>query len=1574
MSGYAPAARRAEAETKPSRPSARPASSAGMPRFLQRQEPAAGQLELGNADSPLEAAARRGAGAGASDGGGSNTPGGAAGGGSALPPRAAGLVRRATGGAGVPLPRHLRREFETRVGADLSAVRVHTDSPAAMAARALGAKAFTVGQHVAFAPGRYAPGTAAGRRLLGHELSHTAQHRRGAAPAAPEQRDPDERPPQSSLAIGLWGMTFTPQGEATYRAGDRGVQVIAVALRRLIGEAYQPGLERHFYSAYRRRHGDPVLSGRLAGEDAGDAMVEFTIRAQPAFALVRWLDDGGAGDVYVALTDEQRDLLALAVGADQAWTALLEAARQLDLAIPAWFSQSIFAAEIASRRRLLREFMTAQDRYEQQPSAATREARLEAAAEIFRSIQNGVLILEAIREDASLLPEPNSRDAALVHIAYISIWPATPESSSREFAGVMLRSAIAAPRDPANGLSAARFLTYLRTQPALTREALSSSEARRELLLRYAHFIERSFSLPGQTGDQQLSDDPARLASDPPHEAHLSSYPQLQPPFFDAATGTGHKFSMSIHFPTVFDAFATYSYRFDRIRVPDDEFVGAVNESTPGDAPSWGEVYAADMVMASRYLAADVRRGIDRFGQEWGPPGQALGAAVLVGAMRYVGTSISTLLKILTEPRWEATFVFPEDGLYVVRCNAVRHNREEAEVTRPPSVAYLPVLARHPREMAERRVQAAQSAAERERQRLWELQELLAQPVTWIDQEVLEAEYAALSASHGDVEDLYGYQRREIARQLVELEAQIIAPYDRSDSRARTLLRIHPLADRAAQLRRQLEQIDNILDTRRRRWTEHGITTIAERLTASFVSDQGQVVNLVLEAVDRTPDGVSQPKTYYVADATTPSGGDEQATADTRAAAILEALVTMLEEGDGYGRGELVVLIDGQTWHRRIEAGSTKLLMEAVEHLATIASIAAIAAAPFTGGSSLYLLIPIGIIGAIPSAYRIARRVEDETFRWDLQMVMDFVNIVSAAVGVGQVGAAAWVVWLGRSLMVTGFGLDGLNMVLLGAQVIEQIDATRGLPEGERAARISQILGGALFQLGITAAGSLASRRYQQQAEAGRAPDVDVSEPRSAADVDVGPRSTMAGAGWETLPAPPARRAAPDLPPPTDPNSPEHLFALLEGGVEPTLPPSGRAPTPAARPRSRSTIQRGITSPHEAYRIYNETLAVADGREVAIYYNRNSNEYMVRIGSETDVAAYGAGWVTLVHFHPNPTEGLTFRLPAPADFEGLLQRALSGPVREFVEFDIPGVGRGRTEFGIDLDAADPIFIRISHPGGEQQVIRFRDTGDYTSYWGERTVYVEPGSPTHQQMLDNIGAWIRERRGGDVPDPSTPGAGSTMAGLRAWIRARRGRRHSERLRRAGAALPEGPIADEQMLGFLRQADQHPLRQQMRELAELQGDHPGPGSPLTMEHVSSLLEAFRAETGMRVVVTAEASGVNLRPGEGGSTEGQIRIEPGIRDRPEVLFAELSHDINAYLASRTQRLPLRDMPELASVPDRGAINLRDYFHAGRILDYATFRRLSVDEAIAEIRAEPFEALMRLQGWIQRVERGGP
>lgn len=74
-----------------------------------------------------------------------------------------------------------RSFFEDRFDADFSQVRVHTDAPAAALAEAIGAKAFASGADIAFAPGRYAPGSARGRELLAHELAHVAQQRSGGA-------------------------------------------------------------------------------------------------------------------------------------------------------------------------------------------------------------------------------------------------------------------------------------------------------------------------------------------------------------------------------------------------------------------------------------------------------------------------------------------------------------------------------------------------------------------------------------------------------------------------------------------------------------------------------------------------------------------------------------------------------------------------------------------------------------------------------------------------------------------------------------------------------------------------------------------------------------------------------------------------------------------------------------------------------------------------------------------------------------------------------------------------------------------------------------------------------------------------------------------------------------------------------------------------------------------------------------------------------------------------------------------------------------------------------------------------
>ena len=99
---------------------------------------------------------------------------------------------------GQPLAADARAFMEVRFGHSFAAVRVHDDACAAGAAAGIAARAFTVGQHVAFARGQYAPASAAGRRLLAHELAHVLQQT-GGAPLV--QRDAMESDPDIALIL-----------------------------------------------------------------------------------------------------------------------------------------------------------------------------------------------------------------------------------------------------------------------------------------------------------------------------------------------------------------------------------------------------------------------------------------------------------------------------------------------------------------------------------------------------------------------------------------------------------------------------------------------------------------------------------------------------------------------------------------------------------------------------------------------------------------------------------------------------------------------------------------------------------------------------------------------------------------------------------------------------------------------------------------------------------------------------------------------------------------------------------------------------------------------------------------------------------------------------------------------------------------------------------------------------------------------------------------------------------------------------------------------------------------------------
>jgi len=83
----------------------------------------------------------------------------------------------ASRGGGRPLERAVRQHLEPSVGESLGDVRVHTGEGAAALARAVSARAFTVGSDIFFASGEYRPGSGGGNELIAHELAHVVQQR-----------------------------------------------------------------------------------------------------------------------------------------------------------------------------------------------------------------------------------------------------------------------------------------------------------------------------------------------------------------------------------------------------------------------------------------------------------------------------------------------------------------------------------------------------------------------------------------------------------------------------------------------------------------------------------------------------------------------------------------------------------------------------------------------------------------------------------------------------------------------------------------------------------------------------------------------------------------------------------------------------------------------------------------------------------------------------------------------------------------------------------------------------------------------------------------------------------------------------------------------------------------------------------------------------------------------------------------------------------------------------------------------------------------------------------------------------
>lgn len=174
--------------------------------------------------------------------------------GRATPKTAPPIVPEMLRSSGQPLDASTCDFMESRFGQDFSQVQIHTNPQAAASARALNAHAYTVGSHIAFGEGQYAPATMSGQRLLAHELTHVVQQQGGAGVGLAMRDTPD---------AGVTGPAAKPQTTAAAKNPDD--PMLWFQDPKVAGDSTQPDRKRVFVeTSLSQINAVPAVSVRFA--------------------------------------------------------------------------------------------------------------------------------------------------------------------------------------------------------------------------------------------------------------------------------------------------------------------------------------------------------------------------------------------------------------------------------------------------------------------------------------------------------------------------------------------------------------------------------------------------------------------------------------------------------------------------------------------------------------------------------------------------------------------------------------------------------------------------------------------------------------------------------------------------------------------------------------------------------------------------------------------------------------------------------------------------------------------------------------------------------------------------------------------------------------------------------------------------------------------------------------------------------------------------------------------------------------------------------------------------------------
>jgi hypothetical protein len=253
----------------------------------------------------------------------------------AVPP----IVHEVLRSPGRPLDAATRAFMEPRFGHDFGAIRVHTDTRAALSAAAVGAHAYSVGRDVVMGGGAHQPASGDGRRLLAHELAHVVQ-----------QRDGSEGPSEN-ITLG------DPESPAEHQAERMASSVVAPTITSAPANATSRPLPAHEPAHVNKRggtllqrqvYGPALASG--AGIDFDSYLLQFSALEEAAIA-----DGYGFTDRVTAFRKLYYDspssakTYAGAVVGGGVWNILIPGAAGTKL--PASWSTSALSGSVAYLRK-----------------------------------------------------------------------------------------------------------------------------------------------------------------------------------------------------------------------------------------------------------------------------------------------------------------------------------------------------------------------------------------------------------------------------------------------------------------------------------------------------------------------------------------------------------------------------------------------------------------------------------------------------------------------------------------------------------------------------------------------------------------------------------------------------------------------------------------------------------------------------------------------------------------------------------------------------------------------------------------------------------------------------------------------------------------------------------------------------------------------------------------------------------------------------------------------------------------------------------------------------------------------